>query len=94
LVKSVSHAFAPFFYHPHSASFSGILCTTKGGLLSVVQRIPPLICWGIGSLMDTANKRSIERDIEKANRQVGILKLEADAKFKLKVKEFMGNHSL
>jgi hypothetical protein len=66
---------------------------SSGGLLWVLV-IPPLIGWGIGSLMDVASKRSIERDIEKAKRQAKTLKREAEAKFKLKVKEFMENHSL
>jgi hypothetical protein len=66
---------------------------SSGGLLGVFV-IPPLIGLAIGSLVDAANKKSIERDIEKAKRQAMILKSEAEATFRLKVREFMENHSL
>jgi hypothetical protein len=66
---------------------------SSGGLLWVLV-IPPLIGWGVGTLMDAVNKRSIERDIEKAKRKAKTLKPEAEERFKLKVKEFMASHSL
>lgn len=76
------------------AGCSAMSTAVSGGGLILILLLPLLIGLGIGMLGDVANRKSIERKIEKTKKEVKIMKLEAENNLKQKVLKFMNKYSL
>jgi len=55
--------------------------------------IPPIVGVIIDSARDKGNKKTLEREIEKATKEKEINKIEAEEELKQQVIEFMASHS-
>jgi len=73
---------------------TAIASSASGGVLLLTLLIPPIVGMLIGILVDSANKKSIERKKEETQRRVEIMKRDAEREFRNKVKIFMSNHPL
>jgi len=76
------------------AGCTAIASSASGGVLLLTLLIPPIVGMLIGILVDSANKKSIERKKEETQRRVEIMKRDVERKFRNKVKIFMSNHPL
>lgn len=64
-----------------------------GGGVILMLLLFPLIGFGVGMLLDKSNKKSTEREIEKAKREAKRMRFEAEENFNLKVIEFIKKYS-
>jgi hypothetical protein len=68
---------------------TAVASTASGNALLLTLLLPPLIGVGIGSLLDAANKKSLEKNIRKTEREGKRLRDEAEIELKLNIAKFM-----
>jgi hypothetical protein len=76
------------------AGCSAIASSVSGGGILLMLIVPPVAGMLIGMLVDSANKKSIEKKKEETKRRVEMIKRDAEEKFRNKVKIFMSNNPL
>lgn len=72
--------------------FSSLASYFAGGALFLIFLLIPIAGFCIGMLIDIANKKIIEQEIENTKRKAIRMKLEAEDKFRLKVEQLIDSY--
>jgi hypothetical protein len=73
---------------------AAVAASSLGGALLFVLLIPPLLGFGIGKLLYSAKKKSIEKEIEKVKKEAKRKIREAEEDLKLRINVFLEAQSL
>jgi hypothetical protein len=66
---------------------------SSGGLIWILL-VPPAVGFLIGAQLDKANKRNIEQEIQRVEREAAQMKSDAEERLRLKVAEFVENNPM
>jgi len=74
-------------------------CTTMASTLStgnlmLIIFLPPLIGYGVGTLLDKGNKKALDQKVERAVIEAERMKAEAEQNFRNKLQAFMASNTL
>ena len=73
---------------------TAVASTLSGNVVLFVLFIPPFIGLVIGSLLDQASKKTIEKEVEKAKKEAERTRKKAEYNLKKQVADFVASHSL
>ena len=73
---------------------TAVASTLSGNVVLFVLFIPPFIGLVIGSLLDQASKKTIEKEVEKAKKEAERTRNKAEYNLKKQVADFVASHSL